>query len=241
MITLNNLGKAYKNNIVLDIAELSIPKGEIFGLVGNNGAGKTTMFRLLLDLIKADKGQVTHNGQNIAITERWKDYTASYLDEGFLLDFLTPTEYFQFIGSCYSLPKEETNNRVNNYNSFLTNEILASPKKYIRDFSRGNKQKIGITGALITEPQILILDEPFNSLDPSSQITLKKILKEYNAHTGATILISSHDLNHVTEICQRIVLLEKGKIIRDLINDGTALKQLEKYFGIEQETVFAFR
>jgi len=234
MIAINNLGKVYKQKIVLNINELQIKDGETFGLVGNNGAGKTTLFRLILDLIKADRGHVKSNDDIVSASETWKDYTASYLDEGFLLDFLTPEEYFYFIGKTYDYSKKEIDSKLEAYQSFFNGEILAQNKKYIRDFSKGNKQKIGIVGALLTAPKILILDEPFNGLDPSSQIILKRILLDYNKQTGSAVLISSHDLNHVTEICQRIVLMEKGSIIRDIQNDGNALSELENYFSIDK-------
>ena len=235
MIAIRNLGKAYNQIIVLNINKLVINKGEILGFVGNNGAGKTTLFHLLLDLIKADKGEVLSGKWNVAKTENWKDYTGSYLDEGFLIDFLTPEEFFYFIGNIYGLSKLEVDKKISMYKSFFNDEIFCQRKKYIRDFSKGNKQKIGIVSTIITDPKVMILDEPFNSLDPTSQIVLKRILIDYNKRTGATILISSHDLNHVTDICQRIVLLEKGLVIRDIQNDnGSALAELNEYFSVEE-------
>lgn len=231
MITINNLGKVYNQKIVLNINNLFITKGEIFGLVGNNGAGKTTLFRLILDLIKADKGEIYSNDLIVSKTENWKDYTSSYIDEGFLFDFLTPEEFFYFIGQTYGLGKHNTEKKLETFKTFFNDEILNQKKKYIREFSKGNKQKIGIASTLITDPQVLVLDEPFNSLDPTSQIILKRILVDYNQKTGATILISSHDLNHVTEICHRIALMEKGVVIREIQNDSNALVELENYFS----------
>ena len=235
MIVVNQLGKAYNSRIVLDIEKLEIPNGQIFGLVGNNGAGKTTLFRLLLDLIRADRGEVVSNENVVAKNESWKDYTSSYIDEGFLIDFLTPGEFFNFIAKTYQIPAQEVDKKIAIYKGLLGDEILDQKKKYIRDFSKGNKQKIGIISTLITEPKVLVLDEPFDGLDPTSQIILKRILVDYNKRTGATILISSHDLNHVTEICQRIVLLEKGKIARDIENNAGTLAELEQYFSPEKE------
>jgi ABC-2 type transport system ATP-binding protein len=232
MITITDLGKAYNQEIVLSINDLTIHQGEIFGLVGNNGAGKTTLLRLMLDLIKAEKGRILSGDYVVSMSENWKDYTASYLDEGFLIDFLTPEEYFYFVGKAYNYTKPDIDEKLIEYKSFFNDEILGQRKKYIRDFSKGNRQKIGIVSALITNPQVLILDEPFNSLDPTSQILLKRFLVEYNKKTNATIVISSHDLNHITEICKRIVLIEKGLIIRDLQNTGNALSELENYFSV---------
>ena len=232
MIAIKNLGKLYNKKIVLNISELFINNSEIIGFVGNNGAGKTTLFRLVLDLIKADKGEVQSGEKNVAKTEAWKDYTGSYLDEGFLIDFLTAEEFFYFIGNIYGLCKQEVDEKLTGYKVFFSDELLGQRKKYIRDFSKGNKQKIGVVSALITDPKVLVLDEPFNGLDPTSQILLKRILIDFNKRTNATILISSHDLNHVTDICQRIVLLEKGHIIRDIKNNYTSLAELNEYFSV---------
>ncbi len=233
MIQIKNIGKAYGQKIVLDIESLEINKGEIFGLAGNNGAGKTTLFRLLLDLIKADRGEILSNQLPVDKTEIWKDYTISFLDESFLIDFLSPIEFFYFIGETYGIKKTEVDSKLKYFEKLFNGEILDQKNKYIRDFSKGNKQKIGIVSALITSPEVLVLDEPFNGLDPSSQILLKRILSEINKNTGATIIISSHDLNHISDLCQRIVILEKGKIVRDFLNDGSALTELEKYFNLE--------
>jgi len=234
MITITNLEKVYNKIIVLKINDLTISQGEFFGLVGNNGAGKTTFLRLMLDLIKAEKGVVLSDDHIVSKSENWKDYTASYLDEGFLIDFLTPEEFFYFIGGEYGYTKPDIDSKLSDYKPFFNDEILGQRKKFIRDFSKGNKQKIGVVSALITNPQILILDEPFNSLDPTSQIFLKRYLIDYNKRTNATIVLSSHDLNHVTEICKRIVLIEKGLIIRDLQNNGNVLAELENYFSVEK-------
>jgi ABC-2 type transport system ATP-binding protein len=231
MITVTNLVKAYNQEIVLNINNLAISKGEILGLVGNNGAGKTTLLRLMLDLIKAEKGEVHSGDYVVSKSENWKDYTASYLDEGFLIDFLTPQEYFYFIGEEYGYTRSEIDTRLADFKNFFNDEILGQRKKYIRDFSKGNKQKIGIVSSFITDPQVLILDEPFNSLDPTSQIVLKRLLSDYNKNTNATIVISSHDLNHITDVCKRIALIEKGIIIKDIQNDGKALAELEHYFS----------
>jgi ABC-2 type transport system ATP-binding protein len=231
MIKVNNLIKAYNDRVVLNIEQLEINPGELFGLVGNNGAGKTTFFRLLLDLIRASQGNIQSGEFIVSTSEGWKDYTASYLDESFLIGFLTPFEYFHFIGETYGFSKTDIDHKLDDYKTFLADEIIGEKKKFIRDFSKGNKQKIGIVSSIITEPKILVLDEPFDGLDPTSQILLKRMLVRLNEKTGATILVSSHDLNHVTEICPRIVLLEKGKVLRDINNNPNALAELEQYFA----------
>jgi ABC-2 type transport system ATP-binding protein len=233
MITINHLKKAFGNTVACDIEQFKINDGEILGLVGNNGAGKTTLFRMLLDLLKPDEGDVALDGINPAQSEEWKAATGSYIDEGFLIDFLTPEEYFAFIGKITDKTQEEVDERLKDFEKFAAGEIFGQ-KKLIRNLSAGNKQKVGIISALFNNPKLVILDEPFNFLDPSSQNTLKHVLTEYNRRTGATILVSSHNLAHTIDISTRIALLEKGHIVRDLANaDGSARTELENYFETE--------
>lgn len=231
MIQITNLKKTYNGTTVLNIPSLEITKGESFGLVGNNGAGKTTFFRLILDLIEATEGEVKIEGEKVARNETWKQITCSFLDEGFLIDFLTPEEYFKFVGQLYNKSDGDIASFMESMEEFFNGEI-AGGKKLIRELSKGNQKKTGIAAALLGEPQLLILDEPFTALDPSSQIRLKRLLNDLRDHSGLTMLISSHDLNHVTEVCQRIVVLEKGDIVKDLRTESDTLKELEAYFSV---------
>jgi len=231
MIEVSNLSKTYNGSTVLNIAQLNIADGESFGLVGNNGAGKTTFFRLVLDLIEAGSGEVKIEGEKVARNENWKSITGSFLDENFLIDFLTPEEYFEFVAKLYGKSAGDLAVFYESMKEFFNDEIF-NTKKLIRDFSKGNQKKIGIAAALIGDPKILILDEPFTALDPSSQIRLKRLLNDLQTRQKVTLLISSHDLNHITEVCQRIVVLEKGLIVRDLNTGSDTLKELENYFDV---------
>ncbi len=230
MIEIKNLTKIYGGETVLDIPGLKINRGDSFGLVGNNGAGKTTLFRLILDLIRANSGEVLSGGKDVREGNFWKYYTGSYLDQRFLIDFLTPEEYFEFLSNIYGLSKGDLEKFYEDFSDFFNDEILGK-KKYIRDFSQGNRQKVGIAAALMAKPEVLILDEPFNGLDPSTQIRLKNILNKLKDDNEVTMLISSHDLKHVTEVCDRIAILEKGKIIHDIKTKEGTLKELEGYFA----------
>ena len=236
-IKINNIKKTFGEKVAVDIDHFEIRKGEILGLVGNNGAGKSTLFRLILDLIKADNGNVIMTKDDgtsidVAQTEEWKDWTGAYIDDSFIIDYLTPDEYLQFIARICHINDEQLAEELKKYETFMAGEIMGQ-KKLIRNLSAGNKQKVGIVAALLLRPSLLILDEPFNFLDPSSQNAIKHLLKEYNQETGATILVSSHNLNHTVDICPRIALLEAGKIIRDIDNsDGSAEKELENYFEV---------
>lgn len=230
MISVESLSKTYGGVTVLDLQELVIPKGEIFGLVGNNGAGKTTFFSLLLDLIESTSGRVTINDIDVQKSEAWKPATSAFIDESYLIGYLTVEEYYQFIGRLRGKTEEEVTIFVKGFEPFFNSEVL-NQKKYLRDFSKGNQKKAGIIGALIGHPEIVILDEPFANLDPTTQIRLKHLLKEEAEKYGTTFLISSHDLTHVTEVCERIVLLEKGVILKDIKTTASTLKELEAYFS----------
>ena len=230
MIITSNLSKKYNDAVVLQIDSLEIPKGQSFGLVGNNGAGKTTFFSLLLDLIEPTTGYIKNHDVLVHESEDWKPFTSSFIDESFLIGYLTAEEYFYFIGELRGQNKADVDTLVAQFQDFFHGEIL-NQKKYLRDLSKGNQKKVGIVAALIGNPEVIVLDEPFANLDPTTQIRLKSIIKELAATKGVTVLISSHDLMHVTEVCERIVVLEKGKIINDLATSEATLRELESYFA----------
>ncbi len=231
MIGVSNLSKIYSGVTVLNIDSLEIKAGESFGLVGNNGAGKTTLFRLILDLIRPQTGFVTSKEQDVSRSENWKLYTGSYLDRNFLIDFLTPEEYFDFNARIHGMSPEDLQGFLESMTEFFNDEILGK-KKFIRDLSKGNQQKIGVAAAFMADPEVIILDEPFNGLDPSSQIRLINMLNRLKENKRTTLLISSHDLNHVTEVCSRIAILEKGIIVKDLQTEENTLKELRNYFSV---------
>ncbi|RFZ82713.1 ABC transporter ATP-binding protein [Mucilaginibacter terrenus] len=235
MIEIKNLKKVYAGVTVVNVPHLEIKSGESIGLVGNNGAGKTTLFRMILDLIRPESGEVLSNGKNVSGAEEWKNYTASYLDEGFLIDYLTPEEYLYFIGGLHGRNKPQVDEYLASLTEFFNGEILKKGK-YIRDLSKGNQCKVGVGACLLQRPQLLMLDEPFANIDPSTQFRLKNILKTENKNLGVTTIVSSHDLNHVTDVCERILLMEKGVIIKDIATSSSTLSELEEYFGVGQTT-----
>lgn len=231
MIEITNLKKQFGETVACDITSFIVNDGDVLGLVGNNGAGKTTLFRMILDLLKPDNGVILiGDGINPSESEEWKQFTGAYIDEGFLIDYLTPEEYFSFLGKISGITQKDIDSRLQQFEHFASGELFGQ-KKLIRNLSAGNKQKVGIISALIRQPQLVILDEPFNFLDPTSQSVLKRIIKDYAAQTHATILVSSHNLQHTIDISTRIVLLEKGHIIRDLSQeDSDAKAELTAYF-----------
>ena len=231
MIQVNQLSKKYKGTTVLQIDNLSIPKGQSFGLVGNNGAGKTTFFSLLLDLIQPTTGEIINNEIPVSTSENWKSFTTSFLDESFLIGYLTPEEYFNFIGDLRGQNKAEIDALLQKHQDFFNGEILEN-KKYLRDLSKGNQKKVGIIAALIGNPEVVVLDEPFANLDPTTVNRLKKIIKELAENPKTTILVSSHDLQHTVEVCDRIVVLNKGEVVKDIITSDETLQELEAFFAV---------
>tara|TARA_R110002051_G_scaffold73135_1_gene132692 strand:+ start:67346 stop:68065 length:720 start_codon:yes stop_codon:yes gene_type:complete len=236
MITIENLSKKYGSQQVLNIDSLNIPTGQSFGLVGNNGAGKTTLFSLLLDLIQPTTGHIINNEVQVNTSENWKPFTSSFIDETFLIGYLTPEEYFYFIGDLRGQNKADVDALLAQYQDFFHGEILGQ-KKYLRDLSKGNQKKAGIVASFIGNPKVVILDEPFANLDPTTQIRLKQIIKELASQKDVTVLVSSHDLIHVTEVCERIVVLNKGEVVKDIETSTETLKELEVFFGAESANV----
>jgi len=230
MISIQQISKVYGQKKVIDIPELMIPKGQTFGLVGNNGAGKTTLFSLALDLIQATTGTIKIDDETVSQSESWKSKTASFIDENFLIGYLTPEEYFYFIGELRGWNKASVDDFLVGFTDFFNGEILNS-KKYIRDLSKGNQKKTGLVAALIGSPEIILFDEPFANLDPSTQIQFKNLIKSMSQDSQTTFLISSHDLAHTNEICNRIVVLEKGLIMKDITTSEDTLNELEQFFA----------
>jgi ABC-2 type transport system ATP-binding protein len=231
MIQVNNLSKTYNGTTVLKIDNLEIKKGESLGLVGNNGAGKTTFFSLLLDLIQPSTGHIINNDVQVNTSEAWKPFTASFLDESFLIGYLTPEEYFYFIGDLRGQNKADVDALLSKHEEFFNGEILNN-KKYLRDLSKGNQKKVGIIATLIGNPAVVILDEPFANLDPTTVNRLKKVIKELAENPNITILVSSHDLQHTVDVCDRIVALNKGSLVKDIHTSEETLSELEAFFAV---------
>ncbi len=227
-VTATDLVKRYGATEALSIDHLAVLPGEAVALVGNNGAGKTTLLRLALDLIRATSGQVHINDIAVAESDAWKPSVGAFLDAGFLIDYLRPSEYFRLVGGAYGLSAAESDERAAHYADFFGPTVEADP--LIRDLSLGNAGKVGIVGALLPEPSLVVLDEPFANLDPRARLQLESILR-CERERGATLLVSSHDLDHVVDVCSRVLVLADGRVVRDTPSTGDTLGELRSFFA----------
>lgn len=228
ILEIQQLIKSY-HGFNLNIPQLNISEGEVIGLVGNNGAGKSTFLKLVMDLVPTTDGSIYYKQKSVAASEHWKGKMACYLDEGFLLEFLKPMEYWQFVQSLFP-GAGDLCSVLETFKAFLGADIPNNSKKQIKEYSTGNKAKIGILSAFIGWPEIVLLDEPFANLDPASRLHLVNILTKLNKEAGTTILVSSHDLSHVSNISSRTLLLEKGEIVKDIETTLNTFAELSEYF-----------
>ncbi|WP_312696703.1 ABC transporter ATP-binding protein [Sphingobacterium mizutaii] len=232
MIEIKDIIKSYNGIRVLNIPSLHIGKGESVGVVGNNGAGKTTMFSLILDLIQPDSGEILLNGIPVHGQDGWKKFTTAFIDDSFLIGYLTPEEYFYFLGELRGMNKSDVDALLAEHAEFFNAEVL-DRKVYVRDLSKGNQKKVGIVGALIGNPDLIILDEPFANLDPTTQFRLKKLIAKIRENKDVTLLISSHDLSHTVETADRIIALNMGLVVKDGIKTEETLAELNSFFAVE--------
>ncbi len=225
-----HLKKRYGKTTAVDISELTIRSGELVALVGRNGSGKTTLLRLVLDLVAPNEGKVLLDGQDVRHTIAWKQHTAAYLDESFLIPFLTPHEHLMFVGQVYGLNEAECRRRLEALAPFIESALLTEDK-YVRDLSAGNRQRVGLAAALLIQPRLLVLDEPFAHLDPTARRLLQQLLLNYQTQCKATILFTSHSLEEVFGLARRVLVIEKGSLVRDVLVEGKSREELEAYFS----------
>ena len=212
-----------------DVPHLAIAPGEAVGLVGNNGAGKTTLLRLALDLIRPDGGTVAIDGDD---RERrapaWKPRVGAFLDAGFLVDYLRPDEYFRLVGGAYGLAADETDRRAETFAAFLGPTVAAAASSATSRWATPTRS--ASSGRCCRAPGLVVLDEPFANLDPGARIALEGLLRAERAR-GATVLVSSHDLDHVVDVCSRILVMAGGRIVRDTPSTPETLGELRAFFA----------
>lgn len=211
MLKIENVSKHFGNFKAVDNFNLSINDGEIYGFVGPNGAGKTTIMKIMSGLLPPDSGTITIDGENVLKNISKLKRKIGYMPDFFgVYDNLTVLEYLQFYSSAYGVAEDIANNRSKELLELV--DLQDKTNAYVDTLSRGMKQRLCLARTLVHNPDILILDEPASGLDPYTRHQLKSILKHLG-ETGKTILISSHILTELAEICSSICIMEKGKVI----------------------------
>ncbi len=226
-LTLSNVDKYINQKKILTDINFSISNGETVGLIGPNGAGKTTLLRMLATLYKPNNGTVTYNQRDIFVTVNNFRSTIGYLPEDSgLYNKLSALENLSFYTSFF-------NNITEKSILQMFKEFEIDPTKKVGTFSRGTKQKLLFIKSIIHNPDILILDEPFNVLDPSARIKMKISLKSFQ-ETKKIIIFSSHILSDLEQLCDRFIFLKEGKIILDIkktLNDSFESLNLEALYS----------
>ncbi|GGB09589.1 ABC transporter ATP-binding protein [Macrococcus hajekii] len=205
MLNIQNVTKKFGHFKAVDDLTFEVPAGEMLGFLGGNGAGKTTTFRMILGLLERDTGVISYKGQpiNYQVTDR-----IGYLpEERGLNPKLKVSEQLTYLASLKGMKKRDISREIDYWLERF--EVTENKEKKIEALSKGNQQKIQLIGAIIHQPELLILDEPFSGLDPVNVELLKSAVKEIN-DSGATIVFSSHRMEHVEEMCDRVCILDRG-------------------------------
>lgn len=213
MIDIKELSKSYnKGNIkAVDNLNLYIKPGEIFGFLGPNGAGKTTTIKMMVGLLNPDSGSITIKGFDNQKNSLEAKKNIGYVpDNPDVFDRLTGMEYLNFLADVYQIAPKVRKDRIGNYLKMF--ELNDAASDLIKSYSHGMKQKIVLTGALIHEPPLLILDEPMVGLDPKSVHLLKELMRKH-CEAGNSVFFSTHILEVAERLCDRIGIINKGKLV----------------------------
>jgi ABC-2 type transport system ATP-binding protein len=223
MLDVEKLTKRYGHVIALDNVSFHVKKGDIFGFLGPNGAGKTTTIRILTTILKYDSGKVEIDGHDVSQDPDYVKSIINSLPESFrCYDWMTAQEYLGFFAKLYGV-QPEINKLLNDVG--LDSNIT----KPIGTYSHGMKQRLGIARALVNSPKLIILDEPTSGLDPIGRREIHNLLLHINKTKGTTIFLSTHLLDDVERLCNRIAIINKGKIIKE-----GSLSQLKKKESLEK-------
>lgn len=206
------VSKSFGATAALSSVSFSVPAGQIVGLIGPNGAGKSTMMKAVLGLVRPDAGQIRLFGRNVSDDPTETKRLVGYVPESpALYEFLTGAEYLDFVADMYRLSAETRRERIQ---QFLTGfELAGHENSLISGYSQGMKQKVALIAALSHRPKLLILDEALNGLDPRSARVTKDLLRNLAAHEGVGVLFSTHVLEIAQAICDRVVILDRGRVL----------------------------
>lgn len=208
MLKLENVRKTYGSLVAVDNLSFSVKNGEIFGLLGENGAGKTTTFRMIMGLLEPDKGKITLDGKKIDY--KVTDKIGFVTEERSLLTKLTVKEMIEYYGVLKGMVESDIDKKLDYWLEKF--EITEYKNKKIKELSKGNQQKIQFISAVINDPKLLILDEPFTGLDPINVNLLKDAVKELQKK-GCSIIFSSHQMEYIEDFCEQLIILVHGKAI----------------------------
>lgn len=208
MLEVDNVKMQYGDFVAVKNLQFTIKPGEIFGLLGTNGAGKTTTFRVIMGLLAPTQGEVRYFGE--AIGYHNVDEIGYMIEERSLLTKITVKDYLTYMGRLKSMDTETIRERIDTWLERF--EITDYKDKLIKELSKGNQQKIQFIAAIINDPKLLVLDEPFSGLDPINTELFMKVIRQFQAE-GKMIVFSSHQLDHVESFCENIVVLEKGEAL----------------------------
>ncbi len=234
MVDIQSISKSYNKGSIkaVDNLSLKVRKGEIFGFLGPNGAGKTTTIKMIIGLLNPDEGSVLIDGTDIGKNPIEAKKKIGYVpDNPNLYDRLTGTEYLNFMADVYQVPADLRRQRIGHYLEMF--DLKDAAPDLIKSYSHGMKQKIALTGALIHEPAVWILDEPMVGLDPKSAHLLKEQMREH-CDRGNTVFFSTHILEVAEKLCDRIGIIHRGKLIAsgamDELRQGDHKESLENIF-----------
>ena len=211
MLNIAHLTKAYGEKKAVDDLSLHIAPGEIYGFIGHNGAGKTTTLKSCCGILRFDAGEITVAGKSIRTDPIACKQVMAYIpDNPDLYEFLSGVKYLNFIADVYGVGKTERETRIRNYaERFGLTDDLAQP---ISEYSHGMKQKLAVISALLHEPKLILMDEPFVGLDPTASHQLKTIMREH-CDRGGAIFFSTHVLEVAEKLCDKVAIIRSGRLV----------------------------
>jgi ABC-2 type transport system ATP-binding protein len=211
MLHIQNLVKSYQDLEAVKGVDLKVPKGEVFGFLGPNGAGKTTTIKMIVGLLKPSSGTISIGGFDIGTQPTEAKSILGYIpDRPFIYEKLTGREYLMFIADLYDMDAAEAAKRAQKYLDFF--DLTEAGDKLVEGYSHGMKQKLIISGALLHDPQLVVVDEPMVGLDPKGARQVKQLFRDL-CRKGTCIFMSTHSLGIAQAMCDRIGIIQKGKVI----------------------------
>lgn len=230
MLEIKNLTKIYPGNIkAVDNLSLTVENGDLYGFIGHNGAGKTTTIKAVVGIHSFEEGEILINGMSIKSNPIECKKSMAYIpDSPDLYEFMSGNRYLNFVANMYDLPLEQRKERIEKYSKAF--EIEQDLSSSISSYSHGMKQKVALIAALIHEPKLLVLDEPFVGLDPKAAYTLKEYFHKMTAE-GCSIFFSTHGLEVAQKLCNKLAIIKNGKLIESgKTEDVVGNKSLEDVF-----------